>query len=102
MCFRGEGKLTQALLISRRVTLAYCVSAVQSSTMVGDPSRVRYVTVDICSHASDVEGAGGSTRQGNLRVYVDANIVYKLLVCRKSKGNQREIKWKSKGNQRAI
>jgi hypothetical protein len=27
--------------------LSYCVSAVQSSTMVGAPSRVRYVTVDI-------------------------------------------------------
>ena len=84
MCFRGEGKLTQALLISRRLTLAYCVSAVQSSTMVGDPSRVRYVTVDIYSLVTCAE-RGGSTGQGDLRVHVDADVVDQRLVCKKSK-----------------
>ena len=47
MCFSGQGQLTHAQLISRRFTFAYCVSAVQSRTMVGEPSRVRYVTVEI-------------------------------------------------------
>jgi hypothetical protein len=39
--------------MSLRSTLQYCVSAVQSSTMVGEPSAVRYVTVDICEHVKN-------------------------------------------------
>lgn len=68
MCFSGDGKLTHARLMSLRVTLQYCVSAVQSSTMVGEPAAVRYVTVDICqcvknrekaTSRSEVRGWGG-------------------------------------------
>ena len=73
--------------MSLRVTLQYCVSAVQSSTMVGEPSAVRYVTVDICecvknkrkqTRQAGVRCRGGA---GDLRVHVDAHVVHQRLVC---------------------
>ncbi len=48
MCFSGAGELSHARSMPVRCTLAYCVAVAQSRTMVGEPSRVRYVTVEIC------------------------------------------------------
>jgi len=71
--------------MSLRSTLQYCVSAVQSSTMVGEPSAVRYVTVDICERVKNKESRQAGVRcrggAGDLRVHVDPHVVHQRLVC---------------------
>ena len=66
--------------MSLRSTLQYCVSAVQSSTMVGEPSAVRYVTVDICECVKNKESRQAGVRcrggVGDLRVHVNAHVVH--------------------------